>query len=94
MDFKVRAIDFLSIYIKEKHYQAKPSIQIKLIRGLLKALSVAHKDSHKALFDRIKLILSQMAKQGSKCTEESKATKEGLHECQVLMTEMMQMLLK
>jgi hypothetical protein len=24
MDFKVRALDFLAIYIKEKHYQEKP----------------------------------------------------------------------
>jgi hypothetical protein len=26
MDFKVRALDFLSIYIKERHYQSKPLI--------------------------------------------------------------------
>jgi hypothetical protein len=26
MDFKVRALDFLSIYIKERHYQSKPVI--------------------------------------------------------------------
>lgn len=64
MDFKVRALDFLSIYIKEKHYQTKPMYQIKLIRGLLSALSVAHRDNHTTLFDRIKLILSHMAKQG------------------------------
>ena len=51
MDFKVRALDFLSIYIKEKHYQQRPVIQIKLIRGLLQSLSVAHRDGHKALFD-------------------------------------------
>lgn len=94
MDFKVRALDFLSIYIKEKHYQQRPVIQIKLIRGLLQSLSVAHRDGHKALFDRIKQILSQMAKQGAKAGEESKVADGGLQECQVLMTEMMQMLLK
>ena len=87
MDFKVRALDFLSIYIKERHYQAKPVIQIKLIRGLLQSLSVAHKDKHKSLFDRIKQILSQMARQGSMKSEESKQT-SGLSECRVLMTEM------
>jgi hypothetical protein len=95
MDFKVRALDFLAIYIKEKHYQSKPAIQIKLIRGLLQALSVAHRDAHKALFDRIKQILAQMAKQGVAQQEESKQVQESnLQECQVLMTEMMQMLLK
>lgn len=49
-------------------------IQIKLIRGLLQSLSVAHRDSNKALFDRIKQILAQMTKQGAGKTlgEESK----------------------
>lgn len=97
MDFKVRALDFLSIYIKEKHYQSKPVFQIKLIRGLLNALSVAHRDSHSALFERIKQILSQMARQTPKGNEEEKSIKsnqDGLKECEVLMTEMMQMLLK
>lgn len=62
MDFKVRTLDFMSIYIKEKHYQTKPAYQIKIIRGLLNALSVAHRDSNTTLFERIKQILSQMAK--------------------------------
>ena len=63
MDFKVRALDFLSIYVKEKSYQGNSMIQIKLIRGLLKALSVAHRDQHKILFERIKSVLTLMAKQ-------------------------------
>ena len=33
-DFKVRALDFLSIYVKEKSYQRDSTTQIKLIRGL------------------------------------------------------------
>jgi len=70
---------------------------------------VAHRDQHSALFDRIKQVLSVMAKQGSSLsqmtTEEAKMIvpnpKEGdakqntkLHQCEILMTEMMQMLLK
>jgi len=42
MDFKVRALDFLSIYVKQS--QPDASNQLKLIQGLLKALTVAHKD--------------------------------------------------
>ena len=63
MDFKVRALDFLSIYVKEKGYQGNSIAQLKLIRGLLSALSVAHKDKHQILFDRIKAVLTIMAKQ-------------------------------
>ena len=63
MDFKVRALDFLSIYVKEKGYQGNSMAQLKLIRGLLSALSVAHKDKHQILFDRIKSVLTIMAKQ-------------------------------
>ena len=38
-------------------------MQIKLIRGLLKGLSVAHADKHTILFERIKSVLALMAKQ-------------------------------
>lgn len=56
MDFKVRALDFLSIYVKQS--QPDAANQLKLIQGLLKALTVAHKDSHTILFDRIKSVLA------------------------------------
>jgi len=104
MDFKVRALDFLSIYVKQKGYSGKAAAQIKLIQGLLKALSVAHKDQHTILFDRIKSVLTLMAKQGSPQQvsssatnpEESKATgqESNASECKVLLTEMMSMLLR
>ena len=57
MDFKVRALDFLSIYVKQN---ASPpaETQMKLIQGLLKALQVAHNDSHTILFERIKSVLA------------------------------------
>lgn len=41
MEFKVRALDFLSIYCKQSQ---KSDLQLVLIQGLLKALTVAHKD--------------------------------------------------
>ena len=65
IDFKVRVLDFLAIYVKKNGYKSDPSTQIKLIRGLLKGLSTAHKDQSKALFDRLKSVLALMAKQGS-----------------------------
>lgn len=63
MDFKVRALDFLAIYVKQKGYQKDSTAHIKLIQGLLKSLSVAHQDKHTVLFDRLKTVLSAMAKQ-------------------------------
>lgn len=62
MDFKVRAVDFLSIYVKQRAFQGDSDVQVKLIRGLLKGLSVAHADKHTILFERIKSVLSLMAK--------------------------------
>jgi hypothetical protein len=37
-------------------------LQLPLIQGLLKGLSVAHKDKHQALFERIKAVLTLIAK--------------------------------
>ena len=63
----MRAVDFLSIYVKSRAYQKSEdatTIQIKLIRGLLKGLSSAHTDKNPILFERIKSVLALMAKQG------------------------------
>lgn len=60
----MRAVDFLSIYVKQRGYQRDSSVQIKLIRGLLKGLTAANTDKHSVLFERIKSVLSLMAKQG------------------------------
>ena len=49
--------------------------QLKLIRGLLNALSVAHKDKHQILFDRIKSVLTIMAKQSQ--IQEAEASENG-----------------
>lgn len=65
MDFKVRALDFIAIYVKEMKKKENSQVQMQsfdLIKGLLKTLQVAHQDKHTILFDRIKTILATMAK--------------------------------
>ena len=68
MDFKLRALDFISIYVKSdsesKDFMKKMSSesQVTLIKGLLRALSVAFQDKNTALFDRIKTILAMIVK--------------------------------
>ena len=57
-DFKVRVLDFLSIYVKQKSLKNEPTKQVTLIRGLLKALSTAHADKNTILFERVKTILA------------------------------------
>ena len=102
MDFKVRAVDFLSIYVKQRGYQKDPAVQLKLIRGLLKALSTASTDKHTILFERIKSVLALMAKQGSQAKEnEGEATENGAtegaessDEAGLLLSEMSRLLLK
>ena len=100
MDFKVRALDFLSIYVKQTQVSAKrqsAETQMILIQGLLKGLTVAHGDKHTTLFDRIKSVLAMIARQssstGAQSAEESKKSSEG-KECKILLTEMMAMLLR
>lgn len=91
MDFKVRALDFLDIYVKQSANRS-PEIQMKLIQGLLKGLTTAQNDNNTILFDRIKTVLASIAKQSSNSTEEHKAS-DG-KECKMLLTEMMTMLLR
>lgn len=65
MDFKVRVLDFLSIYVKEMkkaENQDRPIDSYKLIKGLLKGLQVAHQDKNTILFDRIKTVLTMIAR--------------------------------
>jgi len=65
MDFKVRVLDFLAIYVKEMkkaENSEKPIDSHKLIKGLLKGLQVAHQDKNTILFDRIKTVLTMLAK--------------------------------
>mgnify|MGYP000860078605 CR=1 FL=1 len=65
MEFKVRVLDFLAIYVKEMKRPENSSKAIdthKLIKGLLKALQVAHQDKNTILFDRIKTVLTLIAR--------------------------------
>ena len=97
MDFKVRALDFISIFVKQKGYanSAKEGQQLHLIQGLLKGLTTAHKDKHTILFDRIKTVLAMMAKQNSKAEEhKADAGNEKSRECSVIITEMVAMLMR
>ena len=93
MDFKLRVVDFISIYVKQKGYSGDAGVQLKLIRGMLKGLSVAHQDKQQILFDRIKSVLTLMAKQsqqqGSLQSYESNEEDE-----KVLLTEMSRLLTK
>lgn len=86
MEFKVRTLDFLSIYVK--HNQQK-GVELPLIKGLLKALTVAHKDQNTTLFERIKTVLTLIAKQSTAAPVQSDKS-----ECTMLITEMMAFLMK
>ena len=61
-------LDFVAIYIKEmtKKGEAQAAQKffdsIDLIKGLLKAMQVAHTDRNMILFERIKSVISIMAK--------------------------------
>ncbi len=99
MDFKVRAVDFLSIYVKQRAYQGDSQIQIKLIRGLLKGLSTANADKHQILFERIKSVLALMAKQGQPSSSQTSAAQSNsdsndADETKVLLTEMSKLVTK
>lgn len=66
MDFKVRVLDFISIYVRQTQGSSgNAANQVKLIQGLLKGLNVAHGDKHTILFDRIKSVLALIAKSAS-----------------------------
>ena len=64
MDFKVRVLDFLAIYVKETRNKnsEKKFDSLHLIKGLLKGLQVAHRDKNTILFDRIKTVLTLVAR--------------------------------
>ena len=99
-DFKVRAVDFLSIYVKSKSYTSDPTVQIKLIRGLLKGLSSAHTDKHQILFERIKSVLALLAKQGQSSGNQAatagnkKAANGQQEETKLLLSEISRLVLK
>lgn len=66
IDFKARVLKFISIYIKEQGANLQNEQSIMIIQGLLKALDIADKDKNTMLFERIKKIIIQIAKEGKK----------------------------
>jgi hypothetical protein len=94
MDFKVRVLDFLAIYIKEmkKAENAARSVDShKLIKGLLKGLQIAHQDKNTILFDRIKTVLTMMAR-GSQTA--SNIEHASIKDHKILLTEVVALVLK
>lgn len=99
MDFKVRVMEFISIFVQQraaKEKEVKDSgrsdTSLTLIKGLLSSLKVAHQDGHTVLFDRAKTVLSSMAKQG--INSASSGSEDALKDQKILMTETMAKLLK
>lgn len=93
MDFKVRVLDFISIYAVQQKKNKKPlgtSTSLMLVKGLLNSLKVAHQDEHTTLFERVKSVLSTIAKQGVSSEEQSA---ELIKEQKILMTETMAMVM-
>ena len=98
-DFKVRVLDFLAIYIKEtkKREQKKQALDsLDIIKGLLKGLQVAHSDHNAILFERIKTVISMMAKgqQQGQVAQSGEEGDEDIKENKIVMTELMAQLLK
>ena len=99
MDFKVRVMELVSIYVQQR---AKKTEEVKdsnrsdtsltLIKGLLSSLKVAHQDNHQVLFDRAKATLSSMAKQGINTT--TSGSEDALKDQKLLFTETMATILK
>lgn len=93
-DFKVRVLDFVAIYIKEMKKAQLESVtkdgeqhfeSLEVIKGLLKSLQVAHSDRNMILFERVKTVISMMARGPQKKTEEQGSIKEN----KIVMTELM-----
>lgn len=77
---------------------------LDIIKGLLKALQVAHSDRNMILFERLKTVISMMSRGGSTtnvafqnegCEHDGEdAEEEGIKENKIVMTELMGQLLK
>lgn len=90
-------LDFVGIYIKEmkkKNEQNHKNFDsIDLIKGLLKALQVAHSDRNMILFERIKTVISMMAKGSTQHAEDQEESGD-VKQNKIIMTEIMSQLLK
>jgi len=89
----VRVLDFIAIYVKEMRKPENLNKEFdthKLIKGLLKSLQVAHQDKNTILFDRIKSVLTLIARGTSQTTQ----GEQGMKDSKILMTEVMSLVLK
>ena len=64
---------------------------IRIIKGLLNALNIAHKDNNAVLFSRIKSVLSLMARGTS---SHGQVSSHELKDCKLLLTEVMGLVLR
>lgn len=91
MEFKVRVLDFMAIYVKEMKRPENAANAIdthRMIKGLIKALQVAHADKNTTLFDRIKTVLTLIAR------SQSSGACSDVKNAKVLMTEIVALVLK
>jgi hypothetical protein len=69
-----------------------------MIKGLLKGMQVAHSDNNKILFDRIKTVLTNIARGSKMAVSEEKKVDSGNKaqnkDKKILMTEVMSLVLK
>lgn len=69
-----------------------------MIKGLLKAMQVAHSDNNKILFERIKTVLTNIARGSKMAVSEEKKVDSGNKaqnkDKKILMTEVMSLVLK
>lgn len=92
MEFKVRVLDFIAIYIKEAKKNNKELDSHHLIKGLLKAMQVAQADKNTILFERIKSVLTLIARgnPGQNAADDESSNKDS----KMLITEVMALVLK
>jgi len=96
MEFKVRVLDFLAIYVKEMRKPENAHKEFdthKLIKGLLKSLQVAHADKNTILFDRIKTVLTLIAR-GNNSNQAAGSEEAQNKDSKLLITEVMALVLK
>ena len=92
MEFKVRVLDFVAIYIKEAKKNGKEIDSLHLIKGLLKAMQVAQADKNTILFERIKSVLTLIARGNPGHTEADDESSQ--KDSKMLITEVMALVLK
>lgn len=89
-EFKVKVLDFLSIYIKEVKHGMDRDKKLLIIKGLLEAMATAHRDRSDVLFDKIKAVILALAKESK---DVSGKNKEDTQTITILFTEIIQKIL-